>query len=176
MTCLKRLLARQAHGIFRLVVNFVSESAKIGRNVKIWHFAYVGDDVEIGDNVKIGSLVHLDYGAKVGEGTKIEGNAHISYLTRIGRNVFIGPSVTTTNDPYPMSDRLAGITIRDNAVIGANATLMAGITIGQDSVVAMGSVVTRDVPDGVVVMGVPATIRYTRAEYEKKRKAWMEEG
>ena len=157
-----------------MVINFVSESAKVGKNVKIWHFAYVGDDVEIGDNVKIGSLVHLDYGAKVGEGTKIEGNAHISYLTKIGRNVFIGPSVTTTNDPYPMSDRLAGITIKDNAVIGANATLMAGITIGQNSVVAMGSVVTRDVPDGVVVMGSPATIRHTREEYEKKRKAWME--
>ena len=121
--------------------------------------------------------MHLDPdGAKVGEGTKNRGKRSTSaYLTRkIGRNVFIGPSVTTTNDPYPMSDRLAGITIKDNAVIGANATLMAGITIGQNSVVAMGSVVTRDVPDGVVVMGSPATIRHTREEYEKKRKAWME--
>lgn len=157
-----------------MVINFVSESAKVGKNVKIWHFAYVGDDVEIGDNCMIAPTVHVDPDVKIGDNTRIQANSVISKLTRIGNNVFIGPSVTMTNDPYPMSDRLVGITIKDNAVIGANATLMAGITIGQNSVVAMGSVVTRDVPDGVVVMGSPATIRHTREEYEKKRKAWME--
>ena len=157
-----------------MVINFVSESAKVGKNVKIWHFAYVGDDVEIGDNCMIAPTVHVDPDVKIGDNTRIQANSVISKLTRIGNNVFIGPSVTMTNDPYPMSDRLEGITIKDNAVIGANATLMAGITIGQNSVVAMGSVVTRDVPDGVVVMGSPATIRYTKEEYEKKRKAWME--
>ena len=155
-----------------MVVNFVSGSAKMGENVKVWHFAYVGDDVAIGNNVKIGSLVHLDYGATVGDNTSIQGNAHISHLSRIGRNVFIGPSVTFTNDPYPPSSRLAGITIKDNAIIGAGAILRAGITIGKNSVIAAGAVVTRDVPDGAVVMGNPARTRYYREEYDAKKREW----
>ena len=155
-----------------MVINYVAKSARIGRNVRIWHFAYVGEDVSIGDNVMIGSLVHLDRGASVGDGTHIQGNAHISHLSRIGRNVFIGPSVTFTNDPYPPSGRLAGIEIGDNAIIGAGAILRSGINIGGDSVVAMGSVVTRDVPGGSVVMGSPARVRYSREEYEAKKREW----
>ena len=155
-----------------MVVNFISESAKMGKNVKVWHFAYIGDDVVIGNNVKIGSLVHLDYGATVGDRTNIQGNAHISHLSRIGRNVFIGPSVTFTNDPYPPSSRLAGITIGDNAIIGAGAILRAGITIGRDSVIAAGAVVTRNVPDGAVVIGNPAKVRYSREEYDAKKREW----
>jgi acetyltransferase-like isoleucine patch superfamily enzyme len=157
-----------------MVTNFISEKAKIGNNVKIWHFSYVGDNTEIGDNVKIGSLVHIDYNVKIGDNTKIEGNAFIPPLSRIGKNVFIGPAVVLTNDPYPMCDKMIGVTIEDNAVIGARAVIKAGVTIGKNSVVAMGAVVTRDVPEDSVVIGVPATIRYTRKEYDKKQKQWME--
>ena len=133
-----------------MVTNFISEKAKIGDNVKIWHFSYVGDN------------------------TKIEGNAFIPPLSRIGKNVFIGPAVVLTNDPYPMCDKMIGVTIEDNAVIGARAVIKAGVTIGKNSVVAMGAVVTRDVPEDSVVIGVPATIRYTRKEYDKKQRQWME--
>jgi acetyltransferase-like isoleucine patch superfamily enzyme len=157
-----------------LVTNFVSEKAKIGNNVKIWHFSYVGDNVEIGDNVKIGSLTHIDYNVKIGENTKIEGLVYIPPLSQIGKNVFIGPSATLTNDPYPMCDKMIGVTIEDNAIIGARAVIKAGVTVGKNSVVAMGAVVTRDVPENTVVIGVPATIRYTREEYEKKRRKWLE--
>jgi acetyltransferase-like isoleucine patch superfamily enzyme len=157
-----------------MVTNFISEKAKIGDNVKIWHFSYVGDNTEIGDNVKIGSLVHIDYNVKIGDNTKIEGNAFIPPLSRIGKNVFIGPAVVLTNDPYPMCDKMIGVTIEDNAVIGARAVIKAGVTIGKNSVVAMGAVVTRDVPEDSVVIGVPATIRYTRKEYDKKQRQWME--
>jgi len=79
-----------------------------------------------------------------------------------------------TNDPYPMCEKMIGVTIEDNAVIGARAVIKAGVTIGKNSVVAMGAVVTRDVPDDSVVIGVPATIRYTRKEYDKKQRQWME--
>ncbi len=157
-----------------MVTNFVSEKAKIGNNVKIWHFSYVGDNVEIGDNVKIGSLTHIDYNVKIGENTKIEGLVYIPPLSRIGKNVFIGPSATLTNDPYPMCDKMIGVTIEDNAIIGARAVIKAGVTVGKNSVVAMGAVVTRNVPKDTVVIGVPATIRYTREEYEKKRRKWIE--
>ena len=157
-----------------MVTNFISEKAKIGDNVKIWHFSYIGDNVEIGNNVKIGSLVHIDYDVKIGENTKIEGQAYIPPLSRIGKNVFIGPAAVLTNDPYPMCDKMIGVTIKDNAIIGARAVIKAGVTIGKNSVVAMGAVVTRDVPEDSVVIGVPATIRYTRKEYDKKRRQWIE--
>jgi acetyltransferase-like isoleucine patch superfamily enzyme len=157
-----------------MVTNFISEKAKIGNNVKIWHFTYIGDNVEIGNDVKIGSLVHIDYNVKIGENTKIEGNAYIPPLSRIGKNVFIGPAAVLTNDPYPMCDKMIGVTIEDNVVIGARAVIKAGVTIGKNSVVAMGAVVTRNVPEDSVVIGVPATIRYTRKEYDKKQRQWME--
>jgi acetyltransferase-like isoleucine patch superfamily enzyme len=155
-------------------MNFISDKAKIGKDVKIWHFSYIGDDVEIGNNVKIGSLAHIDYNVKIGDNTKIEGQVYISPLSRIGKNVFIGPAVVLTNDPYPMCDKMIGVTIQDNAVIGARAVIKAGVTIGKNSVVAMGAVVTRDVPEDSVVIGSPATIRYTRKEYDKKQKQWLE--
>ena len=156
-----------------MVTNAISDSARLGKNVKVWNFVYIGDNVEIGDNTKIASLAHIDYNAKIGRDCKIEGNAHISNLSVIGDGVFIGPMVTFTNDPYPMSDKLSGIRVEDGAIIGANATLLAGVTIGRNSVVAMGAVVTKDVPENAVVMGCPAVVKGTREEYDRKRAEYM---
>ena len=142
--------------------------------MQIWHFTYVGDNVEIGNNVKIGSLVHIDYNVKIGDNTKIEGSAYIPPLSRIGKDVFIGPAAVLTNDPYPMCDRMVGVIIEDNAIIGSRAVIKAGVTVGKNSVVAMGAVVTRNVPENTVVIGVPATVRYSREEYDKKQKNWLE--
>ena len=152
--------------------NLVSPKARIGKNVRIWNYAYVGADTIIGDNVKIGSLAHVDYDVRIGSGTKIEGLAYIPPLSRIGKNVFIGPAAVLTNDPYPPSTKMIGVTIKDGAVIGARAVIRAGVTIGRRSVVAMGAVVTKDVPDGKVVMGVPATVVYDRSEFDAKMKEW----
>ena len=157
-----------------MITNFISKKAKIGQNVLIWHFTYIGDDTEIGDYVKIGALAHIDYNVKIGENTRIEGQVYIPPLSKIGKNVFIGPASVLTNDPYPMSGKMSGVTIQDNVIIGARAVIKAGITIGKNSVVAMGSVVERDVPEDSVVMGSPATIRRTRKEYDKKQKEWKE--
>jgi len=153
-------------------VNFVAKDAKIGKNVKIWHFAMVGSKTVVGDNVKIGSLAHVDYNVRIGSGTKIEGSVYIPPLSRIGKNVFIGPAAVLTNDPYPPSRRLVGVRIEDGAVIGARAVIRAGVIVGRRSVVAMGAVVTKDVPPGVVVMGVPARVAYTRKEFDARMKAW----
>lgn len=155
-----------------MVTNFISEKAKIGKNVKIWHFAYVGDNTEIGNNVKIGSLAHVDYDVKIGDNSMIEGMVYISPLSRIGKNVFIGPAAALTNDPYPPSKKLVGVTVEDNVVIGSRAVIKAGVIIGKNSVVAMGAVVTKNVPSNVVVAGVPAKIKYAREEYDRKRKGW----
>jgi acetyltransferase-like isoleucine patch superfamily enzyme len=158
--------------VIRLVENFISEKAKIGDNVKIWHFAYVGDNTEIGDNVKIGSLSHVDYNVKIGNDTMIEGLVYIPPLSRIGKNVFIGPSASLTNDPFPPSEKLIGVTIEDNVIIGSRAVIKAGVIIGENSVVAMGAVVTKNVPANTVVGGVPAKEMYSKEEYNKKQLDW----
>ena len=158
--------------MIRLVENFISDKANIGNNVKVWHFAYVGDNTVIGDNVKIGSLAHVDYDVKIGNDTMIEGLAYIPPLSRIGNNVFIGPSVSLTNDPFPPSEKLIGVTINDNAIIGSRAVIKAGVTIGENSVVAMGAVVTKDVPPNTVVGGVPAKVMYSKEEYNKRKLDW----
>ena len=158
--------------VIELVENFISDKAKIGKNTKIWHFAYVGDNTEIGNNVKIGSLAHVDYNVKIGNDTMIEGLVYIPPLSRIGNNVFIGPSASLTNDPFPPSEKLIGVTIKDNVIIGSRAVIKAGITVGENSVVAMGAVVTKDVPANTVVGGVPAKEMYSREEYDKKQLDW----
>jgi len=152
-----------------MISNFISDKAKIGKNVKIWHFAYVGDNTVIGDNVKIGSLSHIDYDVVIGENTMIEGLVYIPPKSRIEKNVFIGPAASLTNDPYPPSGKMVGVVIKEGAIIGSKAVILAGVTVGKNSVVAMGSVVTKDVPDNTVVVGVPAKIKYSREVYDKKQ-------
>lgn len=154
------------------VRNYVAKTAKIGKNVKIWHFAYVGSEAEIGDNVMIGSLTHIDYKVKIGDNTRIEGSVYIPPLTVIGKNVFIGPAAAFTNDPYPMSPKMVGVIVEDGAIIGSRSVFKPGVRVGRNSVVAMAAVVTKDVLPETVVMGHPARPVYSRAEYDRKKKEW----
>ena len=154
------------------VAQHIGRNVKLGENVRVWHFTYIGDDTEIGDNTKIGSLAHIDYNVRIGQDCKIEGMAYISPLTRIGSRVFIGPGVIFTNDPYPVSDRMVGVTVDDDATICAGAVLRPGITVGAHSVVGMGAVVTQDVPPNTVVYGNPAQIRYGKDAYLAKKRDW----
>ena len=156
------------------IIKYVSNKAKIGNNVKIWHFAYVGDNTIIGENVMIGSLAHIDYAVKIGNNTRIEGSVYIPPLTVIGNNVFIAPGATFTNDPYPMSPKMIGVIVEDGAIIAARAVIKPGVTIGKNAVVGMGAVVTKDVPSETVVIGNPARIKYSRKEYDEKKAEWEE--
>src|SRR5919112_757983 len=154
------------------VINFISPKATVGENVKIWHFAYVGDNTVIGNNVMIGSLTHVDYNVKIGNNCRIEGSVYIPPLTSIGKNVFIGPGATFTNDPYPMSRKMVGVIVEDDAIIGSRAAILPGVRIGTNSIVAMAALVTKNVPPNVVVMGHPAKAKYSRSEYDKKKTDW----
>jgi len=158
------------------VANFVAKDAKIGKNVKIWHFAYVGSKTVIGDNVMIGSLTHVDYGVRIGSNTRIEGSVYIPPMTEIGSGVFIGPAAAFTNDPYPMSPKMVGVVVEDGAIIGGRSVFKPGVRVGRNSVVAMASVVTNDVPPETVVMGHPARPAYSRAQYDLKKKKWESGG
>ena len=154
------------------IVNYVSKKAKLGRNVKVWHFTYVGDNTTIGDNVMIGSLCHIDYNVKIGSHVRIEGLTYIPPLTVIGDNVFIGPATVFTNDPYPPSKKMIGVIVEDDVSIGARSVIKAGVKLGRGCVIAMGSVVTKDVPSETLVMGTPAKPVYNRKTYDEKRRAW----
>lgn len=153
-------------------INFIAENAKIGKNVKVWNFAYVGDNSVIGNNVMIGSLTHVDYDVRIGDNTRIEGSVYLAPKSRIGKNIFIGPAAVFTNDPYPPSKKLAGVVVEDGVIIGGGSVIRAGVRVGKNSVVAMGAVVTKDVPPNTVVIGVPAKPAFSRTEYNKKMKAW----
>ena len=154
------------------VSQHIGKNVKLGRNVRMWHFTYIGDNTEIGNDTKIGSLVHIDYNVKIGKRCKIEGSTYIPPLTVIEDDVFIGPGVIFTNDPFPMSPKMIGVIVEKGAVICAGSMLKAGITVGQRAVVGLGSVVTRDVASETVVFGNPAKPRYDLIEYLKKKKEW----
>lgn len=154
------------------VIRHIGKNVKLGKDVRIWNFTYIGNDAEIGDGTKVGSLAHIDYGVKIGKNCKIEGMAYIPPLTVIDDDVFIGPGVVFTNDPYPMSPKMVGVHVESGAIVCAGAMLKAGITVGSKAVVGLGAVVTKDVPPETVVYGNPARVRYSLDEYLEKKKEW----
>jgi UDP-3-O-[3-hydroxymyristoyl] glucosamine N-acyltransferase len=160
----------------RSPLRFIDATARLGRNVKVWHFAYIGKNARLGDNVMIGSLSHIDADVTIGANSRIEGCVYVPPLTVIGHSVFVGPGVVFTNDPYPASGRLAGTVVGDRAVIGGGALIRAGLRVGRDSVIGMGAVVTRDVPPGTVVLGLPARRVYSTTAYRLKQAMWRESG
>lgn len=117
--------------------------------------------MRIGNNVSIGSSSIIEGYGNIGDDVRVQSMVFIPTHTVIGNGVFIGPSAVLTNDRYPPTGRpeLKGPVIGDNAVIGANATVLPGVSIGEGAFVAAAAVVTRDVPGGMMAIGAPARIR-----------------
>ena len=138
----------------------VSPEASVGQGCRIWDWTKVREDVQIGDNVSIGQGCYIDHGVVVGSRCKIQNGVNIYSGVTVGDEVFIGPSVTFTNDLFPRADeersRTWSTRVHDNASIGANATIVCGIEIGEGAMVGAGSVVIRDVPARTLVVGNPA--------------------
>src|SRR6266508_280405 len=113
----------------------------------------------IGDRCSVGTYAVLEPGNRVGDDTRIHSHCFLEYVT-LGRRVFLGPGVVFTDDPHPVCPSfkqcVLGATVYDDVAIGGNATILPGVKIGAGSLVGAGSVVTRDVPPGVVVAGSPA--------------------
>lgn len=146
---------------------FVHESAytdqpcEIGKGTKIWHFSHVMKDAKIGENCILGQNVNVAGGVVIGNNVKIQNNVSIYTGTIIEDDVFLGPSCVLTNITNPRSQivrhNLYGKTVlHRGATVGANATIVCGIELGRYCFIAAGAVVTKDVPDYALMMGVPA--------------------
>lgn len=141
----------------------VDEGAEIGEGTKIWHFAHIMSGARIGKDCVIGQNCFVAPRAVLGNGVKLQNNVSVYDLITLEDKVFVGPSAVFTNDynpraPYPKGGKWIPTVVREGASVGANATLLCGITIGRWSFVGAGAVVTKDVPDYAVVAGVPARV------------------
>lgn len=139
---------------------YVDEPCEIGEGTKIWHFCHVLAGARIGRNCVLGQNVHVAGGVVVGDGVKIQNNVSVYAGTTIEDDVFLGPSCVLTNvtNPRAQVNRHAlfeKTLLRRGCTIGANATVVCGVTVGRYAFVAAGAVVTRDVPDYALVVGVP---------------------
>lgn len=147
----------------------IAPDVKLGKNVKIFSFVNLYG-CEIGDNTKIGAFVEIQKNAIVGRNCKLSSHSFICEGVNIEDNVFIGHSVTFINDLYPRAVTLEGkmqtdenwdvvpTFVRKGASIGSSATILAGVIIGEDSIVGAGALVTKNVPANAIVAGNPARV------------------
>jgi acetyltransferase-like isoleucine patch superfamily enzyme len=133
---------------------------KFGNEVMIGDLASVREQCEIGDKSIVGRLVMVEYETVIGKSVIIQTGTHITGNAIIEDEVFFGDEVSTTNDNYMgrVDEPLSGPYFKKRARIGSNATLLPGVIIGEEAVVGAGSVVTKNVPDRTVVIGVPAKV------------------
>jgi UDP-2-acetamido-3-amino-2,3-dideoxy-glucuronate N-acetyltransferase len=140
--------------------SYVDEPCEIGEGTRIWHFCHVMKDSKIGRNCNIGQNVVISPGVRIGNNVKIQNNVSVYTGVEIEDDVFCGPSMVFTNVINPRShvprrDQYQRTLVKQGASIGANATIVCGITIGRYAFIGAGAVVTRDVPDYVLVVGNP---------------------
>jgi len=144
-------------------------NVKLGRDVKIFDFVNLYG-CSIDDGSKVGTFVEIQKGATIGKNCKISSHTFICEGVHVGDGVFVGHNVTFINDKYPRSVNpdgsmqtdddweLVETFVKKGATIGSSSTIMCGITIGENSIVGAGAVVTKDVQDNTVVAGVPARV------------------
>lgn len=140
----------------------VDVGAEIGRGTVVWHYTHVMAGAVIGVRCSLGQNVHVAGGVRIGDGCRIQNNVSIFRGVELGDDVFVGPSVVFTNVLKPRAfiktspESYEPTRVRRGASIGANATIVCGVTIGEYAVVGAGSVVTRGVDPYALVFGVPA--------------------
>lgn len=150
-----------------IIMRRIAPDVKLGKNVKIHDFVNLYG-CEIGDNTKIGTFVEIQKGAKIGKNCKISSHTFICEGVTVEDNVFVGHNVTFINDIYPRATAKDGnlqteedwncvqTLVKKGASIGSSATLLCGITVGENAILGAGSVVTKDVSPNTIVAGNPA--------------------
>ncbi len=146
---------------------YIDQPCSIGEGTKIWHFSHVQEGARIGKNCVLGQNVNIANDVIIGDRVKIQNNVSVYTGTTIEDDVFLGPSCVLTNVSNPRSqvnrrELYEKTLIRRGATIGANATIVCGITLGRYCFIAAGAVVTKDVPDYALIAGTPG-----------KQKGWM---
>jgi UDP-2-acetamido-3-amino-2,3-dideoxy-glucuronate N-acetyltransferase len=156
-----------APSVFVHESSYVDDGAKIGAGTKVWHFCHVMPGAVIGERCNLGQNVVVMGGVKIGNNVKIQNNVSIYEGVELEDDVFCGPSMVFTNVINPRShvsrkDEYRKTHVRRGSSIGANATIVCGVTLGEYSFVGAGAVITKDVPAHALMAGVPA-----------KRIGWM---
>jgi len=147
--------------------SYVDQPCRIGAGTKIWHFCHVMKDAEIGRDCSLGQNVLVASGVRIGDGCKIQNNVSLYTGVVLEDGVFCGPSMVFTNVINPRSevsrkDEFKATRVGRGATIGANATIVCGVTIGRYAFIGAGAVVTKDVPAFALVLGNPG-----------RRSGWM---
>jgi len=139
----------------------VDPDAEIGDGTKVWHFSHVMAGARIGPGCSIGKYVEIGPGVSIGQGCKIQNNVSVYKGVTLEDHVFCGPSMVFTNIYNPRAairkmDQVRPTLVKHDATLGANCTIVCGVTIGAYALVGAGTVVIRDVPDHALVVGNPA--------------------
>ena len=145
--------------------SYIDESVKIGEGTKIWHISHVQLGAEIGKNCSIGQNVNIGNNVIIGNSVKIQNNVSVYEGVELEDYVFCGPSMVFTNIKVPRSEfpqkgsvYYTKTLVKKSASIGANATILCGVTIGEYAMIGSGAVVTKDVPPYALVVGNPCSI------------------
>ena len=140
----------------------VSPNSSIGKGTKVWINVQIRENVTIGDDCILSKDVYIDHAVRIGNRCKIQNSVSVYNGVEIEDDVFIGPNASFTNDRIPrafnMDWKITPTMVKNGASIGANATIVCGVTIGEYAMIASGSVVTKDVPSYCLAMGNPARV------------------
>ena len=139
----------------------IDQGAQIGNNSKIWHFTHIMGSAHIGQNCNIGQNVYIDKNVTIGNGVKIQNNVSVYANVTIEEDCFLGPSMVFTNVMNPRAfverkSEFKNTLVKKGCSIGANAPIVCGTTLGEYSFIGAGTVVTKDVPNFAMMVGVPA--------------------
>lgn len=140
----------------------IVETEDIGEGTRIWAFSHILEGARIGKNANICDHVFIENNVTIGDNVTIKSGVYLWDGVSLEDNVFVGPNATFTNDGFPRSkiypEKFVETRVHEGASIGANATILCGVTIGANAMVGAGAVVTRDVPAHAVVVGNPARV------------------
>ena len=139
----------------------VDSGARIGDDTRVWHWAHVSAGAEIGERCSLGQNVYVANDVRIGSNVKIQNNVSVYDAVTLEDDVFCGPSMVFTNVYNPRSavirkDEYRRTLVRQGATLGANCTVVCGVTVGRHAFVGAGAVINRDVPDFALMLGVPA--------------------
>ncbi len=159
----------------------IYRGCEIGESVLVADLSTVRENVTIGKKTIVGRGVAIENFCKIGKFCKLETNVYITAYSELGDRVFVAPCVATSNDNFvgrtqERFKHFKGVTVKKGGRIGVNSTILPGKTIGEDALVGAGAVVTTDVPDGKIVVGMPAKVfRDVPEEQKLKNQGWKDE-